>query len=347
MAAALLLVSSAASFSQTDEAHIVTSEAIRDALARDLVLSNKVNVDEEGYATAEGSPHISLTTVLFELDSSELLDDSKKQLDQVAEALIGLGMSRDLVLSKEKPAEQKILIEGHTCDLGSADHNLELSHARAESVKRYLVSKGVKEQILDPQGIGEARPVVTNTNELNRQYNRRVDFVRLFHESALEEQGVEVSRGLFKRKSFEVLFSAKRASGEVISTEDTLPELANGDKFRFDFNVKRGCYLYALVLNSSRSVAWLHPSEYIEQGLWSYPGERQYIPGPEADRWFTLSPPAGAEIVVMIATSSPIPDVEAAERVLGVEGKKITAKKLKKGAGIDAVQVEVNLITHR
>lgn len=67
----------------------------------------------------------------------------------------------------------KILIEGHTDDVGSDKSNQKLSEKRAEEVKAYLVSKGVKEEQIVTVGFGESKPVNSNENKEERQLNRR------------------------------------------------------------------------------------------------------------------------------------------------------------------------------
>ncbi|MBI3235304.1 MAG: OmpA family protein, partial [Bacteroidetes bacterium] len=59
-------------------------------------------------------------------------------------------------------------------NIGSKAANLKLSKERAESVKRYLISKGVKNKI-NATGYGDTRPVAENDTEEGRQKNRRVE----------------------------------------------------------------------------------------------------------------------------------------------------------------------------
>ena len=73
--------------------------------------------------------------------------------------------------------ERRILIEGFTDSGGSAESNLALSRARAESVREALVQRGVAAARIDTRGLGEARPVASNDNAGGRQQNRRVEIV--------------------------------------------------------------------------------------------------------------------------------------------------------------------------
>ena len=78
------------------------------------------------------------------------------------------------VLAKAK--DWKLLIVGHTDDVGSDAFNLDLSKRRANSVKNYLVSKGVVDAMVTTDGKGETMPLVPNDSAENRATNRRVAF---------------------------------------------------------------------------------------------------------------------------------------------------------------------------
>jgi outer membrane protein OmpA-like peptidoglycan-associated protein len=69
-----------------------------------------------------------------------------------------------------------IKVEGHTDDVGKDERNMTLSQERAESVRNYLIGKGVPAERLAAQGFGETQPLVPNTNRKNRATNRRVVF---------------------------------------------------------------------------------------------------------------------------------------------------------------------------
>lgn len=65
-------------------------------------------------------------------------------------------------------------IEGYTDSTGPADYNLELSRRRAESVRRFIVEKGIDLHRVQTIGLGTARPVANNTTKQGRDQNRRV-----------------------------------------------------------------------------------------------------------------------------------------------------------------------------
>lgn len=68
-----------------------------------------------------------------------------------------------------------IIISGHTDNRGKAARNLRLSKRRAESVARYLVSRGVSRSKMSVVGYGESQPVVSNATAYGRARNRRVE----------------------------------------------------------------------------------------------------------------------------------------------------------------------------
>jgi outer membrane protein OmpA-like peptidoglycan-associated protein len=79
----------------------------------------------------------------------------------------------------------KVVIEGHTDDVGEAGYNLELSRKRANAVMTYLVENfGVSPSRLSAIGYGKERPIAPNDSESNQRKNRRVDIVLLTVEGA-------------------------------------------------------------------------------------------------------------------------------------------------------------------
>jgi OOP family OmpA-OmpF porin len=107
-------------------------------------------------------------TIEFHLDSAQLTDQARDALDKVAAAL----GSRSL-------DGYCFRIEGHTCDLGTDEHNLSLSSRRAQAAKDYLISRGVDAQRVMVMGFGETAPMVDNASEDLRRKNRRVQISNL------------------------------------------------------------------------------------------------------------------------------------------------------------------------
>jgi outer membrane protein OmpA-like peptidoglycan-associated protein len=72
----------------------------------------------------------------------------------------------------------RVEVQGHTDDRGSDRKNLKLSQQRAEAVRSYLISRGIEPFRMTAVGYGEKRPIDSNSTEVGRAANRRVEFVR-------------------------------------------------------------------------------------------------------------------------------------------------------------------------
>ena len=70
---------------------------------------------------------------------------------------------------------QKILLTGHTCNIGTVEVNMRLGAKRAESVKKELVNRGVSPSQISTESRGDTEPIAPNTTDENRQKNRRVE----------------------------------------------------------------------------------------------------------------------------------------------------------------------------
>lgn len=70
----------------------------------------------------------------------------------------------------------KLSLAGHTDNTGSPQFNQELSKKRADSVKKYLVSKGVSSDRISTSGFGDTQPIADNSTPDGREKNRRVEF---------------------------------------------------------------------------------------------------------------------------------------------------------------------------
>lgn len=113
----------------------------------------------------KGSAQIEvLQEVQFAFDRADLLPPAFPILNEVVRLL---KVNPDIVL---------VSIEGHTDDLGSHEHNDELSAARARSVMVYLVKRGIAPNRLESKGFGKRKPIADNQTAEGRQKNRRVEF---------------------------------------------------------------------------------------------------------------------------------------------------------------------------
>ncbi len=104
-------------------------------------------------------------SVLFASAKSDLLPGAQQKLDTVADAL-----------TKQNP-DSKLTVQGYTDSQGGGTYNQELSQRRAESVRQYLVSRGIAADRISAQGLGPAQPVADNGSPEGRANNRRVEIV--------------------------------------------------------------------------------------------------------------------------------------------------------------------------
>ena len=100
--------------------------------------------------------------IFFETNSDKLKVASLVQLDELTK-----------ILGRYETAN--LFIEGHTDSQGKDDFNMALSQKRTESVKTYLMGKGVMESRLTATGFGETKPIADNKTALGRAKNRRVE----------------------------------------------------------------------------------------------------------------------------------------------------------------------------
>lgn len=99
---------------------------------------------------------------MFESNSFEIRKSSKSDLNKVVKVL------KDNTLFW-------IMVECYTDSVGSEAYNIRLSEKRAESVKSYLIEKGIPPGSIKTQGFGESNPVADNGTEDGRAKNRRVE----------------------------------------------------------------------------------------------------------------------------------------------------------------------------
>ena len=124
----------------------------------DLVASREAPVEMaamEVVIQKELKPITLQADALFAFDSAELTENGRAELDKAMRQ----------VPDKANLQDSKIIITGYTDRLGEADYNQQLSENRANAVKDYLVSKGVRGEIIDARGLGATNPVVSCDQE--------------------------------------------------------------------------------------------------------------------------------------------------------------------------------------
>ncbi|MGG9962585.1 OmpA family protein [Ferruginibacter sp. SUN106] len=128
--------------------------------------------DMKGTIANKGCPEITkeeekriteiASKIFFETNSAKLKATSLAQLDELAAIL-------------KKYENANLSIGGHTDSQGSDEFNIALSQKRTESVKTYLMGKGIMESRISATGFGESQPIADNKTALGRAKNRRVE----------------------------------------------------------------------------------------------------------------------------------------------------------------------------
>ena len=112
--------------------------------------------------------------VRFDVNKSSLTPQAKTNLDK-------------LVPVFKEYSETNIDIFGYTDSSGKVDFNLKLSKDRAETVKNYLISKGLVAERLKTTGLGVADPIATNETVEGKSQNRRVEFAITANQKMTED----------------------------------------------------------------------------------------------------------------------------------------------------------------
>lgn len=103
-----------------------------------------------------------LDDVFFDTGKSTLKPESSKELNNLVEYMM---LKKHLIIE----------IAGHTDNVGNFDANLKLSQERANSVRSFLLKKGVAADRVIAKGYGDTQPVADNSTEAGRQKNRRTE----------------------------------------------------------------------------------------------------------------------------------------------------------------------------
>lgn len=109
---------------------------------------------------------IVLEGITFETGKADITPESESILLSAFETMENNG---DIIVE----------ISGHTDDVGSASTNRVLSQKRADSVRFWLINKGIAPDRIIAKGYGEEFPRVPNDSEENRKINRRIEFKRI------------------------------------------------------------------------------------------------------------------------------------------------------------------------
>ncbi|MFT7234056.1 MAG: outer membrane protein OmpA-like peptidoglycan-associated protein, partial [Cyclobacteriaceae bacterium] len=147
----------------------IEEEPIQAAIKEPVFIAEaKSNIPEKlenlGNKYRTGNKSI-LQNIYFDFGTAQLTTESNQVLERL------------LLLMQNNP-KLKIEIGGHTDNTGSPDINVWLSENRSQSVKKWLVGKGISKDRMITKGYGESQPLATNDDEVNgREINRRIEIL--------------------------------------------------------------------------------------------------------------------------------------------------------------------------
>lgn len=162
-ARAAALAQQQAAEAETAKARQSASQAEQEKLQLRDQLRQQLNLILETRETARGLI-VNMSDVLFDTGKYTLKPGAREKLSKISGIIIahpGL----------------KLEVEGHTDSVGSDEFNQRLSEQRANTVREYLVTQGVKADAVTARGFGKTRPVTSNETASGRQMNRRVELV--------------------------------------------------------------------------------------------------------------------------------------------------------------------------
>ena len=110
----------------------------------------------------ENGTKVRINNIFFDFDKAEIKSESFPELRRLASFI------------KKNPGF-KIVVEGHTDNVGAEKYNKELSLKRAENIVKYLVDRGCLASRFEAKGLGTSKPVGDNVTDFGRSQNRRVE----------------------------------------------------------------------------------------------------------------------------------------------------------------------------
>jgi large repetitive protein len=117
------------------------------------------------------------TVIVVTRERLEIRDKVQFEFNADVIRKVSFQMLNDIAKVMQEHPEQKLIhIDGHSSAEGTDAYNLELSQRRAESVRRYLIGRGVDGARLEAHGFGESKPLSADRSDAGLALNRRVEF---------------------------------------------------------------------------------------------------------------------------------------------------------------------------
>jgi OmpA-OmpF porin, OOP family len=132
-----------------------------------------------GSAESEGCPREHYDNVEITKTALRIAEPVAFDPDTAVIRSVSIPVLDAVIAALQEHPEIRIEVQAHTDSVADDQHNLRLSQARAEAVRRYLVEHGIDASRLTALGYGETRPMESNRTSQGREINQRVEFVRI------------------------------------------------------------------------------------------------------------------------------------------------------------------------
>ena len=291
-------------------------------------VSNIINKLEITRTVGGVRPQLSLY-LNFPCNNAKVTNDMLDQLNNLGKAL-----------QHETLKTYIYSIEGHTCDLGSSEYNLQLSKHRAISVRDFLVSHfGMSKDQFLVESYGESRPLIENTNENARKKNRRVV--------------IQNTSKIFKIDERPIILEILYNKNNKVLKLDKCQVLTSEDNYSIKFNNKSKNYIYIFQSDSNDNIDMLFPNSKISIH------KNPLLPGtyriPDNNNWLFLdNVNYGQEQIILFAHSKELKEpfnicaqilkenpVDSCEQFRGFKGIRsgFATEKFQKKIEIDYVSI--------
>ena len=176
----------------SDDVEKAPEDSDRDGLTdADEINKHRTNphkMDTDGGTIADGlevergsdplNPDDDVPVIVFELDKPVVLPGIQFEFNKAVIKPESESVLIQAYSSLNDHPEIEVEISGHADAIGSDEYNRELSARRAESVRQWMINKGIAANRLTSVGYGESRPIASNDTEEGRALNRRIEFKR-------------------------------------------------------------------------------------------------------------------------------------------------------------------------
>ncbi len=149
-----------------EEARLAAEEEARMAAEEEARRMAEEEARKAAEAEALRKEMMSLSTIYFDYDRSNVREDQRAAMDENARKL------------REFQSEDMVVVAGHCDERGTIEYNLALGERRAQAVKGYLVDGGVADGRIETVSYGEEQPAVMGSDESAWSMNRRAELMR-------------------------------------------------------------------------------------------------------------------------------------------------------------------------